>query len=122
MQSIISFSDLRTQGKFRQLRLECQELIPHPSSEARNCHWSAQPDICNGLSHKDGFALETNTGVSALTKWGKKGLYVLCSIELFLPCMAWEECVGQSKNNETMNIITFLQLLRGKKQPAAVLG
>lgn len=51
----------------------------------------------------------------------KRGLYIIFSVELFLPCIAFQECVGQSKNNETMHIITFLELLRGKNQPAAIL-
>lgn len=40
----------------------------------------------------------------------------------YFACMTFQECVGHSKNNETMHIITFLELSSGKKyQSSAVL-
>lgn len=39
----------------------------------------------------------------------------------YFSCVTFWECVGHSKNNETMHIITFLELSSGKKnQPSAV--
>lgn len=110
---------MKTQGRFEQLNLELHEL--------NHAQPQRQEIAVALLSAASAMVLHINMSLpskqllvflnkrSGMGKKKKRGLYVLSSVELFLSCVTFQECVGHSKNNETMRIITFLDLSSGKK-------
>lgn len=110
---------MKTQGKFEQLSLELHELNhaqPQRQEIATALLSAASAMIFHiNMSLPSKQLLEFLYKRSGMGKKKKRGLYVLSSVELFLSCMTFQECVGHSRNNETMHVITFLELSSGKK-------